>query len=67
VDNRQHAACHHNEHSLSAELHWQFLDQYEIKTDKTWILIRRRGTLILSLEILRRTKQTAPSDNVQVI
>jgi len=67
VDNGQHAACHRNGRSLSAGPGWQYLDQYEIKTDKNWILIKRRGTLILSLVFLRRIKQTAPSDNIQVI
>ena len=67
VDNRQHGACRHNERSLLAGPGRQFLDQYEIKTDKTWILIERRGTLILSLVIRCRIKQTAPSGNYQVI
>jgi len=56
-----------NEHSLPAEPRWPFPDRYEINTDKTWNLIQRRGRLILSLVFLSRIKQTAPSDNFQVI
>jgi hypothetical protein len=67
VDNRRHAAYHHNKHNPATEPRWLFPDQFEIKTDKTWNLQERRGTLILSLVIRCRIKQTAPSGNDQVI
>jgi len=67
VDNRQHAAYRHNEYSHPAEPRRLSAHQYEIKTDKIWNPIQRRGKVILSLVFLSRIKQTTPLDNFQVI
>ena len=49
------------------ELRQRYPDRSGTKTDKTWNPIQKRGTLILSLVFLSRIKQTAPSDNFQVV